>query len=150
MPRLFKKPRLVYAHCDVPCGIYDPHGAQLAALTVIRMIDLIGASSDAHDIARCTTVKEEHAERCKHEVRVIWGDYFKEEHFEEYPHLNEIVHKIMTLGSRVKRTTERESAEELLEAVNDFAELFWKTRGIETKKVKAPHEPGEEVVCPDL
>ena len=141
---------MVYAHCDIPCGIYDPHEAQVAVLTVIRMIDLIKETDDSHDIARLTAVKEQHAEKCKHEIRVIWGDYFKEEHFEEYPVLNELTHRIMTLASQAKQGVEREIAEELLVAINEFAEIFWKIKGVETKKVKAPYSPEEEVVYPDL
>lgn len=148
--RFFKRPKVVYAHCDIPCGIYDPHEAQVAALTVIRMIDLIADSEDAHEIARYTNVKEQHAEKCKHEVRVIWGDYFKEEDLEEYPVLDELARKIMKFGSKAKQSTDREVAEELLSAVNEFAEIFWKTKGIDVNRVKSPYEPGEVVAYPDL
>src|SRR3990172_13338107 len=94
--------RVAYAHCDIPCGIYDPHHAQIAAHTVIRMIDLIdqiakpGASAGPKDwdayaskVARHTTVKEQHAELAKHEVRILWGDYFKPEHAQAHPELHE-------------------------------------------------------------
>src|SRR5664279_790716 len=74
----------VRAHCDVPCGIYDPAQAQLAAKTVARMVELIGqidagstAPADRNKFIRCVTVKEQHAELVKHEVQVIWSDYFK-------------------------------------------------------------------------
>ncbi|MBI2594377.1 superoxide dismutase, Ni [Candidatus Curtissbacteria bacterium] len=83
-------PQVVYAHCDVPCGIYDPHEAQMAVHTVLRMtgmiLDLKASSKDPSfderkriisQIARLTKVKEEHAELVKSEVRIIWGDYFK-------------------------------------------------------------------------
>ncbi|MBU2101319.1 superoxide dismutase, Ni [Patescibacteria group bacterium] len=150
MFNLFKKPKVVYAHCDIPCGIYDPHEAQLSVLTVIRMMDLIADSEDDHDTARYIAVKEAHAEKCKHEIRVMWGDYFKEEHIEEYPELHDLTHRIMALGSKVKQNTEREVAEELLGAVNEFAEIFWKTKGVEIKKIKAPYGPEEEVFYPDL
>ena len=78
MRKLFSL-RRVYAHCDIPCGIYDPHTAEIAALTVLRMLELIGESKDAHDISRYTAVKEEHTERCKREIIIIWGDFFKAE-----------------------------------------------------------------------
>src|SRR6266540_197451 len=80
--------KVAYAHCDIPCGIYDPHHAQMAAHTVIRIIDLIyqipkpAASAGPKDweayafkVSRHTTVKEQHAELAKHEVRILWGDY---------------------------------------------------------------------------
>lgn len=154
--KLFRSPQVVYAHCDIPCGIYDPHQAQVAALTVIRMMDLIGESEDAsgtlptHNVARYTAVKEEHAELCKHEIRVIWGDYVKQEHIEKHPELNETVHRIMQLGSQAKQGVEREVALELLGAVNRFAEIFWETKGVKIKRVKSPYEPEEEIVYPIL
>jgi nickel superoxide dismutase len=147
------------AHCDIPCGIYDPITAQIAALTVIRMIDLIDELAKSHgeqdqafhnSMARYIAVKEEHAEKVKQEIRVIWGDYMKAEHVEKYPELNGLVHKIMQLGSKSRQTTSRQTAVELLGAVNRFAEIFWETKGIATKKVKAPYKPGEEVVYPAL
>jgi len=82
------------AHCDIPCGIYDPSTAQIAALTVVRMMDLMAeAEAKGHDnhanfinsMARYIAVKEEHAEKAKHEIRVIWGDYLKHEHLENIP-----------------------------------------------------------------
>src|SRR3989344_259801 len=93
-------PGPIYAHCDIPCGIYDPHTAQMAAHTVIRMANMINdlkASKPEPDfderkkiisqISRLTKVKEEHAEIVKSEVRIIWADYFKSEHLEKYPKL---------------------------------------------------------------
>src|SRR5512136_83563 len=107
------------AHCDVPCGIYDPHVAQIDALTVVRMIDLItdleknfpqaGAARNNAEI-RYTLVKEEHAEKCKREIRVIWGDYIKPAHIEKYPQLHILVHKIMSLGSKARQNVDREAA----------------------------------------
>ena len=147
------------AHCDIPCGIYDPHSAQIAGLTVIRMIDLMNDLVAAHkdqdlefynSLARYVAVKEEHAELLKREVRVIFGDYFKKEHVEKYPELPELVHNIFQLGSKVRQTTSRESALQLLAHVNRFAEIFWETKGIATKKVKAPYKPGEEITYPIL
>jgi nickel superoxide dismutase len=147
------------AHCDIPCGIYDPHQAQVAALTVIRMLDLMADLTNAqktptleyhNSISRQIAVKEEHAELVKREVRVIWGDYLKQEHMDKYPELPGLVHKIMQLGSKCRQTVSRETAMELLAAVNRFAEIFWETKGIATKRVKAPYKPGEEIVYPVL
>ncbi len=146
------------AHCDIPCGIYDPHLAQLSALTVIRMLDLMADLVAAHQpglelynsMARYVAVKEEHAELLKKEVRVIYGDYFKKEHIDKFPELPTLVHKIFQLGSKVRQTTSRETALELLAALNRFAEIFWETKGVATKKAKAPYKPSEEVVYPVL
>ena len=158
LDRLFKFEE-ASAHCDIPCGIYDPHQAQIAALTVIRMIDLMNDMKQAHgpdspdyqnNMPRYVLVKEEHAELLKREVRVIWGDYIKQEQLDKFPELPGLVHKIMQLGSKARQTANRETAMELLTAVNRFAEIFWETKGIQTKRVKAPYKPGEEIVYPVL
>lgn len=147
------------AHCDIPCGIYDPIVAQISALTVVRMIDLMNDLQAKHSeadqefrnsFARYVAVKEEHAEKVKAEVRIIWGDYMKAPHFEKYPNLHELVHKIMMLGSKVRQTSDRETAVHFVEAVNEFAQIFWETKGIATKRAKAPYAPSLELVYPAL
>ena len=147
------------AHCDVPCGIYDPIVAQISALTVVRMIDLMndqetkGGDKDMHyrnTFARYVAVKEEHAEKAKHDIRVIWGDYLKAQHLEKHPGAHELVHKIMMLGSKSRQTADRETAVQFVEAINQFAEIFWDTKGISTKRAKAPYSPALEVVYPNL
>ncbi len=150
----------VDAHCDIPCGIYDPHQAQIGALTVIRMVDLIenllkehGDSLNAellNSMARYVAVKEEHAELAKHEIRVIWGDFIKDAHLEKYPQLHGLVHKIMQLGSKARQTVDRETAVALLEAINEFAVIFWQIKGIDTKRAKSPYSVSEDVVLPVL
>ena len=147
------------AHCDVPCGIYDPIVAQINALTVVRMIDLINdleGKGDGHDAAyhnsieRYVAVKEEHAEKAKAEIRVIWGDYIKEQHLEKYPQLHELVHRIMMLGSKSRQTIDRSAAVDFVEAINEFAEIFWATKGTPTKRANAPYAPALELVYPNL
>jgi len=146
------------AHCDIPCGIYDPIVAQIAALTVVRMIDLMndleskGEKGLAYQnsMARYIAVKEEHGEKVKHEIRVIFGDYFKAQHVEKYPNTPALVHHIMQYGSKARQTVDREAAIQLVDAVNQFAEIFWETKGIATKRAKAPYAPALELVYPAL
>ena len=147
------------AHCDIPCGIYDPIIAQIAALTVVRMIDLMteldgkGGDKDKayqNSMSRYITVKEEHAEKAKHEIRVIFGDYFKAAQIEKHPGAPELVHKIFMLGSKVRQGVDREVAVEFVEAINQFAEMFWATKSVKTKRAKAPYAPALELVYPDL
>lgn len=147
------------AHCDIPCGIYDPHHAQVGALTVVRMMDLMADLEEDHEpgtmsydnsMSRYIAVKEEHAELTKHEIRIIWGDFMKGKKLEDYPQVHDLVHKIMLLGSSARQTADREVGLELVDAVNDFAEIFWATKGVDTKKAKAPYAPGLEMVYPDL
>jgi nickel superoxide dismutase len=147
------------AHCDVPCGIYDPITAQINALTVVRMMDLMDALSTGDEkprkefhnaMSRYVAVKEDHAEKAKHEIRVIWGDFIKEAHVEKYPQLPGLVHKIMQLGSKCRQTADRAQGLALVDAVNEFAEIFWAIKEVKIKKAKAPYAPALEMVYPDL
>ena len=147
------------AHCDVPCGIYDPITAQINALTVVRMMDLMADLADGDEKARVdfhnsmsryVAVKEEHAEKAKNDIRVIWGDFIKDAHVEKYPELTGLVHKIMQLGSKCRQTADRANGLAFVEAINQFAELFWAIKEIKIKKAKDPYAPGLEMVYPDL
>ncbi len=126
---------VVRAHCDVPCGIYDPAAAQLAARTVARMVELIGGLpedggtiADRQKFARCVATKEQHAEIVKHEVQVIWSDYFKPEHLAQAPDLHTKVWNILKLASKNKQNVDAQAAADLEAAVKEFADLFWATK----------------------
>lgn len=150
------KPEIAHAHCDVPCGIYDPIVAQIAALSVVRMVDQMTALEKSDDVsyfntmARYVAVKEAEAIKCKEEIRIIWGDFIKAPHLEEYPELHTIAHNIMMLGGAAKQHVSREKAMALLEEVNKFAKIFWSIKGVETKVAKSPYFPNEDVVYPVL
>ena len=143
------------AHCDVPCGIYDPSTALISALTVVRMVDLIedlesntaDKAGVANKMIRCVAQKEEHAEDVKHEVRIIWGDFLKEAAAQE---AHDLTHRIMLKASACRQGVNRDDAVELVELVNEFAELFWKAKGVETTRAVCPYEPKLETVYPVL
>ena len=146
-------PATVNAHCDIPCGIYDPHLMQLGALTVIRMHQLIDGLQDdsaasKHSFSRYITVKEEHAELVKREARVIWGDYFKPEHVDKHKDLHDVTWAIMKLGSKVRQTIDMQAAQDLLTQTQRFAEIFWDTKGVATKKQPSNQAVGGEIVVP--
>lgn len=149
----------VSAHCDIPCKVYDPHHAQVAALTVVRMTDMIDdldLKSDGVDaevlntFARLVAVKEEHAELCKNEIRVLWGDSFKADQIKAHPDIHELTHAIMQQASKCRQSVAREHGVKLVELVNQFAEKFWDTKDVKTKTAKAPYPPELDVVYPDL
>lgn len=149
----------VSAHCDIPCKIYDPATTIIAALTVVRMDDIIAEwkenrpEDDAEYIAtlsRAVAQKEEHAEQVKQEIRVIWGDYIKTPQIEAHPNIHELVHSIMLQGSACKQKSNREDAVKLVELVNQFAEIFWQTKNVKTKRAVCPYPPALEVVYTDL
>lgn len=146
------------AHCDIPCKIYDPAVAQINALTVIRMMDLIAelgekdslSLADHAQLARLTQQKEEHALKVKEEVRVIWGDYFKQPQFDQVEGVHDLVHKVMLQGSKCKQGIDRAEGVALLALVNQFAEAFWTTKGVATYTATCPYPPSESVVYPKL
>ena len=123
------------AHCDIPCGIYDPAQAQLAARTVARMVELIGqidpASTSLEDrqkFVRCVNVKEQHAELLKREVQVIWSDYFKPVHLEAHPDLHTKVWNLLKLAGENKQHIDAALAAKLEASVKEFADIFWATK----------------------
>ncbi len=145
----------VQAHCDIPCGIYDPISAQIAALSVIRMLDLMKELEQSDDLtyenklARYISIKESETEKVKHEIRIIWGDFIKPAMVEKYPNIHSLTHSIMALASQARQGASRDLALELLEKVNEFAEIFWELKGIKTKKIKAHYAPNEIIVVPE-
>ena len=123
------------AHCDIPCGIYDPRDALQAADTVIRMTTLIleldGAEKDLkwhNSLARYVLAKEEHARKAKDDLLVIWTDYFKPEHLEKYPDLHDLVWQACKLGSKAKQTVDLAVANEFKGAIQEVADIFWETK----------------------
>jgi len=155
-------PSVAHAHCDIPCGIYDPHAAQIAALTVIRMVQLIqglqkpadGASKEEWDIytaqiSRYTAVKEEHAKLCEHEIVILWTDYFKPDHLAQNPNLHDVVWKTAKLTSTVKQQINMDASQQLLAGVQQIAEIFWSTKGVKTKRQPSNQgQVGGEIVYP--
>ena len=102
------------------------------------------------DMAKLRALKEEEAEKVKHEVRIIWGDYFKSPQIEAFPEIHELAHKIMMKASACKQGTKRSDGEELLDLVNRFAEIFWATKNVETAKKSCPYPPELPTVYPVL
>jgi nickel superoxide dismutase len=156
-----REPRTVEAHCDIPCGIYDPHTAQIAALTVIRMYQLIGnlempgmdstkEQRDAYlnSLSRYVAVKEEHAKIAEHEIVILWSDYFRPEHLEKYPNLHDLVWKTCKATSQVKQTLNMQAAQDLLAGCQEIAEIFWATKGVQTRRQPSGQPTGGELVYP--
>ena len=125
------------AHCDIPCGIYDPITAKIAAQTVLKMVMRIEALSGEMNVAsgnsfgRYVAVKEEHADLVKHEVDILWHDYFKPEHLEKYPDLHTKVWETTKLASANKQNVDMDSAKKLVACVDEIATIFWATKGVE-------------------
>ncbi len=142
----------VLSHCDIPCGIYDVHNAQLAAHTIIRMTQFLGEikredeTKAEHDISRVARVKEEHSNLLEDELTTLRNDYFKEEMLEKFPELNELFTKATKLGAKARTGIDMESSEELLETVMQISEVFYKSKDLQFQRVKSPYPTGLDIV----
>ena len=136
----------LYAHCDVPCGIYDPHGAAIAAKTVHTMntklaalpMPAAGASAQEqlehrNTIVRMVQTKELHAQTCKQELLILWTDYFKPEHLPMFPDLHETFWKAAKLCSSNKQHVDAAKSQELMDVVAKVSEMFQKAEAAKKK-----------------
>lgn len=153
---MFSLPKVVFAHCDIPCKIYDPSVAMVSALSVVRLIDLIleiedpTSTANAAQLSRLAVEKETQAKIVKAEVSTIWGDYFKQPQIEAYPRVHELVHQIMQTASACKQGIDRQASERLVQHLNQFAKMFWESKGFDTQMVVAPYPPALPVCVPIL
>ena len=134
-----------HAHCDIPCGIYDPISAKIAAQTVLKMVARINALAApaegdaaahvayANTLSRYITVKEDHADLCKKELDILWHDYFRPDHLETYPDLHTTIWNANKLAGRNKQNVDEGAARELIAAVDAVATIFWATKNVEYK-----------------
>ncbi|MBI3037205.1 superoxide dismutase, Ni [Candidatus Woesearchaeota archaeon] len=127
------KPTSAYAHCDIPCGIYETNSMTTAADTVYKMVEKIlelkGMELEQRNsFVRMVHVKEEHAQKCKQELLILWTDYFKEEHLAKFPDLHTKVWKATKLCSQAKRMVDLKVAQQLKEAVAEIAQIFAATK----------------------
>jgi nickel superoxide dismutase len=123
---------IAHAHCDLPCGIYDPEQARIEAESCFRIIEKYEASSDPIFRARCLHIKEERAELVKEHLDVLWHDYFKPEHLEAVPNLHELFWNANKQASKVKATIDKADAQKLLDMINEV-DAAWKKTGGEQK-----------------
>jgi nickel superoxide dismutase len=121
-------PATVSAHCDLPCGVYDPAQARIEAQSVKAAQEKITASDDRDFITRAIIVKEERSEAVKHHLWVLWTDYFKPEHLEKYPNLHDLVWKATKTAGETKKTNDAAVGQRLLDEIDTIAEIFWDSK----------------------
>ncbi len=137
--------KIAYAHCDIPCGVYDPKPAQMAAESVAKMVEKIltlpkPSNEDQsawfnckNNLTRFILVKEQQAEICKREVLILWTDFFKAENLTEFPKLHELVWQTTKLCSANKREVSSDKAKQLQDSVDQIAEIFAKVKAAAQK-----------------
>ncbi|MZE80375.1 superoxide dismutase, Ni [Streptomyces xinghaiensis] len=128
LSRLFAPTVKVSAHCDLPCGVYDPAQARVEAESVKAIQEKYQANDDAHYRTRATVIKEERAELAKHHISVLWSDYFKPPHFEKYPQLHQLVNDALKAASAAKASTDPATGQKLLDLIAEIDKIFWETK----------------------
>jgi len=120
----------VSAHCDLPCGVYDPAQARIEAQSVKACMEKYHASNDADFKARAVAIKEERSNMVKEHLWVLWTDYFKPNHFESYPQLHQLFNDATKLAGAAgtKGSNDVEKADALLAKIDEIAEIFWATK----------------------
>ncbi len=121
----FIKP--VYAHCDLPCGVYDPAQARIEAQSVHEIMKKYDGLDETGKI-RAIFIKEERAELVKHHLWVLWTDYFKPEHLEKYPNLHDLFWKAAKQAGECKHHLEPVEGQKLLDQIDEIAKIFWETK----------------------
>src|ERR1035438_7568643 len=116
-------PATVHAHCDLPCGVYDPAQARIEAQSVKGCMEKYNASSDADFKVRAAFIKEERCELVKHHLWVLWTDYFKVEHLKEFPNLHDLFWMATKTAGDAKKTNDVKVADNLLAQIDDIAEI---------------------------
>ncbi len=123
-----RAPRTVDAHCDLMCGVYDPAQARVEAESVEAIAQKYHASDDPVFRDRAIFIKEERAELVKHHLSVLWTDYFKPHHVEDYPNLHDLFWRAIKQAGDAKKTMDPAAGSRLLELIDEIADIFWKTK----------------------
>jgi nickel superoxide dismutase len=122
------EPRAVHAHCDLPCGVYDPAQARIEAESIKGILEKYNSSDDPTFKERAVFIKEERAELVKHHLWVLWTDYFKPEHLEKHPDLHDLFWKATKAAGDAKKSTDLSVANDLLQKIGEIDRIFWETK----------------------
>ena len=128
MFRLFAPAIEVSAHCDLPCGVYDPAQARIEAESIKAIIKKVADNDDPDFRTRVIIIKEQRAELAKHHVSVLWSDYFKAPHFEKYPQLHTLVNDTLKALSAAKASTDPATGQKALDLIAEIDRIFWETK----------------------
>lgn len=117
----------VYAHCDLPCGVYDPLQAKLEAVSVHKILERY-ASLQNEDKMRAVIIKEQRLELVKQHLWVLWTDYFKPEHLQQHPDLHDLFWRATKQAGAVKKSVDPSESQKLLDLIEEVSTVFWETK----------------------
>lgn len=118
----------VYAHCDLPCGVYDPAQARIEAESVLKTMQKYQDSKEEVFRTRALFIKEERAELAKRHLWVLWTDYFKPEHLEKHPDLHDLFWRATKQAGTCKHSTDPAEAQKLLDLIAEITDVFNATK----------------------
>jgi nickel superoxide dismutase len=125
---LLRPSRVAHAHCDLPCGVYDPAQARIEAESVKACQQKFQDSDDAVFKERAVTIKEERADLVKHHLWVLWTDYFKPDHVQKFPQLHDTFWNATKLAGEAKKSEDPAQGQKLLDAIAEIDKIFWETK----------------------
>jgi nickel superoxide dismutase len=130
LARLLRPRHVASAHCDLPCGVYDPAQARIEAESVKAIMEKYAANEDPVFRTRALIIKEERAQLVKHHLWVLWTDYFKPQHLEAHPQLHQLFWEATKLAgaAAAKGTVDSSKADELLAKIEEISKIFWETK----------------------
>jgi nickel superoxide dismutase len=130
LPRFLIPSTVVSAHCDLPCGVYDPAQARIEAESVKAIQEKYQANQDPEFRTRAVLIKEQRAELVKHHLWVLWTDYFKAPHFEKYPNLHQLFNEATKLAGAggAKGSMDPAVGDQLLAKIEEISKIFWETK----------------------
>jgi nickel superoxide dismutase len=123
-----RPPMVVRAHCDLPCGVYDPAQARIEAESVHGIQQKFQDSDDPVFRERAIQIKEERADLVKHHLWVLWTDYFKPEHLEKYPQLHQLFWDATKAAGAAKKSNDPADGQKLLDLIQEIDTIFWETK----------------------
>jgi nickel superoxide dismutase len=126
--RLFAPTVTVSAHCDLPCGVYDPAQARIEAESVKMIQEKYQGNEDPDFRTRAIVIKEQRAELVKHHLSVLWSDYFKAPHFEKYPQLHQLFNDALKAASAAKGSADPKTGQTVLDFIAEIDKIFWETK----------------------
>jgi len=121
-------PRLLPAHCQVPCGIYGD-GEKFTELeqhveTVAKAFAELGSELNPNQQVRWVLNKESHA----HKIQTELMDYFLTQRIKDsqpnYTELLKSIHAVAVAAMKCKQSAEVSAVEELRVSLVEFKKLY--------------------------
>lgn len=136
--RLLQPRYVAHAHCDLFCGVYDPAQAKIEAMSCLKTAQKFQDSDDEVFRARCISIKEERAELVKHHLSVLWTDFFKPHHLEQFPNLHDLFWMAIKSAGDAKKSMDPAASQAMIDLIDEVSAVFWQTEESKATGVYPP------------